>query len=67
MTEYEDDGEVADTDSRKEDENEREEDEQRPQSSFSGFSGVVPTQTTASACAPREKRRSERLLAKERE
>ena len=67
VTEYEDDGEDAGTDGRKEDDDEWEEDEQRPQSSFSGFSGVVPTQTTASACAPRGKRRSVRLLAKERE
>ena len=34
---------------------EDEENEQRPRSSFSGFSGVVPTQITAPAREPRER------------
>ena len=44
-----DDGEVEKSD--------EEENEQRPRSSFSGFSGVVPTQITAPAREPREEGR----------
>ena len=51
--ENEDDGDESAIDGEAE-ESEAEEDEQRPRSSFSGFSGVVPTQTTAPAREPRE-------------
>ena len=60
--ENEDDGDESAIDGEAE-ESEAEEDEQRPRSSFSGFSGVVPTQTTAPAREPREIRRSVRLRA----
>ena len=50
--EREEDGNES-ADAGQSEENEVEENEQRPRSSFSGFSGVVPTQTTAPAREPR--------------
>jgi hypothetical protein len=60
--ESEEDGEESANEEERIEECEEDEDE-RPRSSFSGFSGVVPTQTTAPARAPKERRRSVRLMA----